>query len=57
MSVPPKATYRFNVIPIKNAHGIFHRARTNSPKVYIEPQKTLKNQSNLDKEEPEGHAT
>ena len=57
MSVPPKAIYRFNVIPIKNAHGIFHRARTNSPKVYIEPQKTLKNQSNLDKEEPEGHAT
>ena len=28
----------------------FHRTRTNSPKIYMEPQKTPNSQSNIEKE-------
>ena len=28
------------------AHNIFHRTRTNNPKIYMEPQKTQNYQSN-----------
>ena len=37
-----------NVIPIKIF--IFHRARTNKPKIWMEPQKITNSQSNLEKE-------
>ena len=33
----------------KNSNGIFHRKKKN-PKIFVEPQKTLNIQSNLDKE-------
>ena len=32
-------------------HDIFHRTRTNNPKIYMEPQNTPNSQSNLEKEE------
>ena len=39
--------YRFNIIPI----GIFHRTRTNDPKISRESQKLLNRQRNLQKNE------
>ena len=41
--------------PYQNIHDIFHRIRPNNPKVYIEPQKTLNNQSNLEKKNKAGN--
>ena len=35
MSILPKAIYRFNGYQI--THNIFHRTRTNNPKIYMEP--------------------
>ena len=37
--------------PYQTTHVIFHRTRTNNPKIYTEPQKTLSSQSNLGKKE------
>ena len=52
MSIPPKAIYRLNAIPIYQAtSGIFHRARTNNFTICMEIQKTSNSQSNLEKEE------
>ena len=36
--------------PYQNAHGIFHRTRTNNSKFCMGTQKTLKSQNNLEKE-------
>ena len=47
MAVLPKVIYRFNTIPIR----IFHRTRTNDPKIFIESQKILNCQRNLQKSE------
>ena len=47
MAVLPKVIYRFNTIPIR----IFHRTRTNDPKIFIESQKILNCQRNLQKNE------
>ena len=46
----PKAIYRVNMIPIKLRNGIFHRTRTKNFTIHMETQKTLNNQSNLEKE-------
>ena len=37
--------------PYQNTNGTFYRTKTNSPKIYMEPQKTSNNHSNLEKEE------
>ena len=38
MAILSKAVYRFNVSPYQNTHDIFHRTRTNNPKIYMELQ-------------------
>ena len=48
-SLLPKAIYRCN--PYQATNGIFHRTRTNNFTIYMEIQKTLNSQSNLEKEE------
>ena len=48
MSILPKAIYTFNN-PYQNANSIFHRARTNDPKICMEPQKTPNSQVILKK--------
>ena len=51
MSILSKAMCGFSTIPITIPNGIFHRNRTNSPQICLEPQKTLNSQSNLEKEQ------
>ena len=38
--------------PYQMTQDIFHRTRTNNPKIYIEPQKTQNRQSNPEKQKP-----
>ena len=52
MSILPKAIYRSNAI---NTHDIFHRTRTNNPKIYMKPQKTLNCQRILRKKNKAGN--
>ena len=35
-----QALYRFNCDTYQITHDIFHRSRTNNPKIYMELQKT-----------------
>lgn len=37
--------------PCQNSSGIFHRNLTNSLKIFMEPQKSLSGQNNLEKEQ------
>ena len=50
MFILPKAISRINVIPIKNTNHIFHRTRTNNPKICMESQMIPNSQNNLEKE-------
>ena len=51
MTIQLVANHKFNVIPIKNTQGIFHRTRTNNVKICMEIQKTMRSNSDLKKEQ------
>lgn len=55
MFILPKAVNTFNADPCQNSNGIFHRNQTNDPKICVEPQNTLRNQSDLEKEQSWRH--
>src|SRR5512134_1695519 len=38
--------------PYQITHDIFHKTRTNNPKIYMEPQKTQNCQSNSEEQKP-----
>ena len=51
MSILSKAVYKFNATPIKMQNDMFHRTRKSNSKICMEPQRTLKNQVNFEKEQ------
>ena len=46
---PMYSTYQYN--SSQNFNDIFHRSRTNNPKICMAPRKTLTSQGKLEKEE------
>ena len=44
MSIRPNVTYIFNCNSYKDSNGIFHKNRTNTPKIFMEPQDALNSQ-------------
>lgn len=43
--------FKIPFIPYQNFNSIFHRNRTNNPKICLKPQKIPQSQNNLEKEE------
>ena len=50
MSILPQSNLHIQGNPYQNNTSILHRARTNNPKICMEPEKTPNSQSNLEKE-------
>ena len=51
LAILTKATYTFNVIPMKLPHDIIHRARKHNPKIHIYTRKTQNCQSDCEEKE------
>ena len=47
MPILPKTVYRSNAVPNQNTYDIFHRTKTNNPKICMKPKKTLNSKAVL----------
>ena len=52
MNIVKMAILQIQCNPYQITHDIFHRTRTNNPKLYMEPQKTQNRQSNPEEQKP-----